>query len=406
MASATRSSQALVVGVSRYHNVARLPSTRDVPGVRDVLASPDYCAYPPERVKVLDEEDATRDNIMNALEVLGGEAKAASSRTFFYFSGHGGQGADGSSYILPVDARKGQYPTTAISARDLSRRLDRYSGEVTVVLDCCHAAGMTSGDVRPGLAVPSDAKGTDLASFGDAFCNDIQSRGRVVFAASRADSFAYASRDAPYGIFTGHMLDGLRGKASTDGFGVTVQQLFHYVQRHVKSSSDDMQRPAFIAHVEEFYSLTTYPHRIPLNVVFDKDVFISFDRGDLVLRKWVTRELQPRIERAGRSIWKYDQLGFDKLAVQEAIQNSKYVVVLLTGSYLRNRLEEFKVTMAMLQAIHSRTPRFIPILRETCDLPLAIAAFEGLDMTDQNLMGFSDEMDRLIERLTKEPHER
>jgi len=398
-------SQALVIGVSKYRYVASLPATRDAQGMRDVLASPDYCAYPPERVKLLEDDAATRDNILAALDAVCDAASAAGSRTFLYFSGHGGQGLDGSSYILPVDARKGDYPTTALSARDLSRRLDRCSGDVTVVLDSCYAAGMAGGETAAGGAAGA-AGSTDLASFGDGLRYEIQSKGRVVFAASRADGFSYGSLDAPYGIFTGYLLDGLRGQASTDGLGVTVQQLFAYVSKCVRSSSGGMQQPVFIAHVEEFYSLTRYPRRLPLAVVFDKDVFISYDRADPALRTWVARDFQPCLERAGRSIWAYDQLGYDQLAVQDAITRSKYVVVLLTGSYLRNRLEEFNATMAILQAINTRTPRFIPILREDCDVPLAIAAFVGLDLRDQNQMGFGDEMDRLIARLKKEPHER
>jgi Caspase domain/TIR domain len=400
-----QSSQALVVGVSRYQYLHNLRATRDAQGVRDVLASPEYCAYPPERVQLIEEEAASRDSVLRALDALGDGAQQAGSRTFFYFSGHGGQGPDGSSCILPVDARHGQYPSTAISARDLASRLDHCSGEVTVVLDCCYAAGMTSREVS-APAGPSDVKSVELAGFGDAFRRDIQSRGRVVFAASRPDDYAFASPVAPYGIFTGHMLDGLHGKASTDGYDVTVYQLFDYVQKHVTSSSMGMQRPSFIANIEEFYRLTRYPRRIAPSVVFEKDVYISYDRTDRILRAWVEEEFEPELKRGGRTIWDHDDLGNMELDVENAITKSKYVVVLLTASYLRSRLDELKTTMAILQAVHTRTPRFIPILRERCDVPLTIKAFVGLDMSEWNQMEFRYSMDRLIKRLKKEPHER
>ena len=407
--SIDQTSQALVVGVSGYQYLQSLRATRDAQGVRDVLASPDYCAYPPDRIELIEEAEATRDNVLRALDALGDAAKPAGSRTFFYFSGHGGQGTNESSYLLPVDARQGQYPSTAISARDLARRLDRCSGEVTVVLDCCFAAGM----VGPGAGPPAvasganDPKSVELARFGDAFRNDIQSRGRVVFAASSPDDRAFAAPDAPYGIFTGHMLDGLRGKASTDGNDVTVHQLFDYVQKHVAFTSMGMQRPSFIANIEQFYRLTRYPQRIAPSVVFERDVYISYDRRDPILRAWVEDEFQPELTRAGRTIWDHDALGMIELPdVEEAIKKSKYVVVLLTESYLRSRLDELKTTMAILQAVHTRTPRFIPILRERCDVPLTIKAFVGLDMSESNQMEFRYSMERLIKRLKKEPHER
>jgi hypothetical protein len=404
--SVDRSSQALVVGVSRYLHVGRLRTTLDAPGVRDVLVSPDCCAYPPERVIVLDEETATRDNIIDALKALCDRASTAGSRTFFYFSGHGGQGADGSSYILPVDARKGHYRSTAISGRELSQLLDRCSGELTVVLDCCRAAGMASGNGIPDAAPATEAGHLGLTAFAEAFRNEIYARGRVVFAASAAEGKSYVSPEAPYGIFTGHMLDGLRGAASTNGGDVTVAQLFDYLQQRVVLSSNTAQRPSFIANTDAFYPLTRYPRAIAPSVVFEKDAYISYDRGDPVMRDWVTKVFQPELEASGCSIWDYDDLGYNQLVVEEAIVKSRYTVVLLTPSYLKDRFKELTTTMAVLQAVHTRTPRFLRVLRELCTVPLWIQAFEGLDMTPRTTMEHRDTMGRLIKRLKKQPHER
>lgn len=400
-------SQALVVGASNYQYLSKLLPTKDVPGVRDVLASPDYCAYPPEQVQVLDEADATRDNIIKALEAMCERAKAPGSRTFFYFSGHGGRGSDGSSYILPVDARRGAYSSTAISARELSQRLDRCAGELTVVLDCCRAAGMTSQDVIPDPAISPDERDVDLTPFTDSFRSDIQSKGRVVFAASRADGKSFTSPEAPYGIFTGHMLDGLRGAASTDGVDVTVHQLFDYVAQRVVLSSGKSQRPSFIANTEVFYPLTRYPRPIAPSVVFEKDVYISYDHDDPVLQDWVSKVFRPEIESAGLSIWDYDALGNLQVDfVSETIVKSRYIIVLLTQQYLKKRLEELKTTMAIMQAVNTRTRRFIPVQREQFDMPLYIQAFGGLEMTPQREMKFRYDMDILIKRLKKLPHER
>src|SRR6185436_7137996 len=226
-------------------------------------------------------------------------ARSAGSRTFIYFSGHGGQDSNGASYIIPVDARKGEYPSTAISARDLARCLDRCAGELTVVLDCCRAAGM----------VAPDEPDVELGAFSDAFRDEIRSAQRVVFAASRANGKAFTSPDAPYGIFTGHMLDGLRGAASTNGGDVTVAQLFDYLQQRVVLSSNTAQRPSFIANTEAFYPLTRYPRPVAPSPIFEKDVYISYDRGDPILRDWVAKVLQPELEASGCSIWDYDDLG-------------------------------------------------------------------------------------------------
>jgi len=401
MSSADQAAQALVIGVSKYQYLLDLTPNKDAQGVREVLAK--YCAYPHDRITMLEQEQATRANIVAALASLA-EATKQASRTFLYYSGHGGQGVDGDSYILPFDARKKQYSTTALSTVELSAALDRCAGEVTVVLDCCYAAGMANTKAGAGSPVTPETVGLDLEEFGDQFRNDIQSKGRAVFAACRPDKLAYGS--ASYGLFTGHLLDGLCGKASTDGLDVNVAQLFNYVQKNVASASMNKQQPSFIASIESFYRLTRYPERLPPSVVFEKDVYISYDRRDLPLRQWVEREFQPELEKAGRSIWDYDDLATRRLEVQDAIKRSKYSIVLLTPGYFRNLREEFNSAMAILQAIDTRTPRFIPILREPCDIPLSIETFVGLDMTDSNRMEFRHSIDRLNKRLKKEPHER
>lgn len=406
MASASSSSQALVVGISRYQHLSKLRETQDVPAVRDVLVSPDYCGYDPAHVQVLEDGDATRDNILKALDVLCERSKAAASpRTFLYFSGHGGTGNDGASYILPVDARRGEYATTGISARELSSYLDRCAGEVTVVLDCCRSAGMADRPPAPDPA-PSDEQAPELARFSESFRNEVQSRGRVVFAASRADGKSFGSPDAPHGIFTGHMLDGLRGAASTDGADVTVDQLFDYVSQRVVLSSGKTQRPSFIASTEAFYPLTRYPRPVQPAPVFEKDVYLSYDRDDPVLEDWVGKTFRPELEHAGLTIWNHDELGNLKLEVEEAIVKSKYVIVLLTQSYLDDRFEELKTTMAIMQAVNTRTRRFIAIQREQFNTPLYIQAFAGLEMTPQREMKFRSNMNVLIKRLKKLPHER
>jgi hypothetical protein len=392
-------SQALVVGVSQYRYVSKLRPTRDVPGVRDVLASPDLCAYPPEQVKVLEEADATRDRILDALAALCERARAPGSRTFFYFSGHGGRGPDGWSYLLPVDARRGAYASTAISARELSGHLDRCGGELTVVLDCCRAADIAAPKADP-------APDPQLTELTDSLRDEIRSRGRVVFAASRADGKSYTSPWAPHGIFTGHMLDGLRGAASTDGGDVTVGQLFDYVAQRVVLSSSRMQRPLFIASIERFYPLTRYPRRVEPRPVFDRDVYLGYDREDPVLEDWISRVFRPELEHAGISVWDHDELGRLGTEIEQAIVKSRYVVLLLTRSYLEDRSAELKAAMAITQAIDTRTPRFIPIQRERFNMPLYIRAFSGLDMTPQREMKFRDHMDLLIRRLRKQPHER
>jgi Caspase domain/TIR domain len=377
--------------------VPDLPPNRDAIGVRDVLASPEVCAYPPERVRVLVDEEATRERILAELDWLAQQARGADARTFFYFSGHGGR-KEGASYLAAFDTRSEELSTTAISAGELSEALARCEGEVTVVLDCCFAGGM---------AEAATASPSSWETFDDSLRASIQRRNRVVFAASRPALGAYPDKDEPYGLLTGHLIEGLRGKASTDGAGVNVQQLFNYLQRNVKWFSQDKQHPAFIAHTESFYTLTRYPRRLPPSAVFEKDVYIAYDHRDAITADWVESTFVPQLEREGISVWDASAQGANIVDFeQEATNKSSYILAVITDAALQDTRSHIPRTMGILQAVHTRTPRLIPILRE--DIPnlysKAVGMFCPVELHDGNLMSHKRQMDLLLKRLKKPPH--
>lgn len=398
------SSQALVVNVSKYAHLGKLKATNDATSVRDVLASPEYCDYPPECVTVLEDEAATRNNILAALEATCDAGRDATARTFVYFSGHGGQAPDGSSYILPVDTQRGQYSTTAISARDLTEVFSRCQGQLMVVLDCCRAAAIANAT---GMASADLDQQPDLTRFTDDLRTQVRARNLVVFAASREDGKAYISPDAPISYFTGHMVAGLMGEASTHGGDITVSQLYEYIQSRVISSARGAQNPVFIARTESLFELTRYPRPVPRRPVFEHDAYISYDHDDPAVEEWVTRTFQPSLEAAGFKIRPSNDLAENKiLAAQEAVAKSRYCIVILTPDYVDNRSEEFKATLAVTQAVETRSPRFIPITRKLFDAPLWMTIFVGLDMRPTKDMRFQANMDQLFKRLRKQPHER
>jgi metacaspase-1 len=140
---------ALVVGISAYQRVRPLPAVQDAQDVAAVLADPARCGYPAANVRMLLEEAATRAAILEALDEFAARTRPTST-AFVYFSGHGGALAHrggAACYLMPVEAAWGApaaLEATAISGEELSRRLRAIvAGRVTVVLDCCRAAGLS-----------------------------------------------------------------------------------------------------------------------------------------------------------------------------------------------------------------------------------------------------------------------
>jgi uncharacterized caspase-like protein len=177
---------------------------------------------------------------------------------FVYFSGHGGvashQGIE-TCYLMPVDAAwsaPAALEATAISGAELSRRLRALSADrVTVVLDCCRAAGLAEAK---DIVDSHPLEGLTRSSLSPLSAG----RGRAVLAASRADGLAYVTPGQRNGVFTRHLLDGLRGKASRAGGMIRICDLFHYVQERVIAEQPG-QRPVFKAELEENYPIARSP---------------------------------------------------------------------------------------------------------------------------------------------------
>src|SRR5262245_56392637 len=273
---------ALVVGVSAYERITLLPPVEDAQDVAAVLRDPALCGYAADRVELCVEAAATRAGVLQGLDRLA-ERAAADSSVFVYFSGHGGRVSAGplaDCYFMPVESSwrsPEELARTALSGQELSKRLQKLeAARVTVVLDCCRAAGLAEPKGEPALApqLPSEA----LAPLG-------RGRGRAVLAASRADGLAYAPgpgrRDS---LFTHHLLEGLRGGATGTGGVIRVCDLYDYVQRQVTAELPG-QRPVFKAELEENYAVALYRGGAAPPLVLPRaedgcayDAFVSYRR--------------------------------------------------------------------------------------------------------------------------------
>lgn len=366
---------ALAIGVSRYRRLAPLPEVQDAQDVAAALVDPSLCAYPPAAVTVLLEEEATRAAIVAALERLASRA-TASSTVFVYFSGHGTHAAgDETSYLVPVegdDASDAALARTAIAGPELTELLRAIPARrLTVALDCCRAAGAAEPrDVRrraaPGLSTETlGALGTGA--------------GRAVLAASSRDGSAYVFAGQRNGVFTHHLLAGLRGGAVGVGGVVRVCDLFHYVQERV-AAAHPAQRPVFKAELEENYPLALFRGGADAPIVapprpadgFAHDAFVSYRRDDAEDRRWTEEILVPALESRGLRLClehRDFRLGHARIdEMERAVVTSRYTVGVFSPAYLDGAFEGFQEALAAHESIENRTPRFLPVIRRPCAL--------------------------------------
>jgi len=393
---------ALTIGISQYRYITSLPATQDALDVANVLCDRSLGGYPEENVRSLLDGDATKTAILTELERLASRTNERST-VFVYFSGHGGRaaGAGGETcYLMPMDGRDGSrevLANTAISGAELSAQLHKISAaKLTVVLDCCRASGIAEPkDIAPGALVP-ELSGAALAPLA-------QGRGRAVLAASRSDGYAYVVPGARNGIFTGHLLDGLRGAAGGTGGVIRVCDLFHYVQQKVVGEQG-RQRPVFKAELEENYPVALHRGGTAAPVVvpppadgYAYDVFLSYRHSDRADRQFVVNVVAPMLEKLGLRVClehRDFRLGTPRIAEMErAVVTSRYTVGVFTPSYLDGPFEELQTELARFQAAETRSPRFIPLLRRECPLILGVRMTALLDVTDDT------EVDTALQRL-------
>jgi len=393
---------ALTIGISPYQHIAPLPATQDAQDVAGVLRDGALGAYPDGNVRSLLDGAATKAAILDELARLASRTTERST-VFIYFSGHGGRatGPDGETcYLMPVDGQDGSHEilsATAISGIELSAQLNKIAAaKLTVVLDCCRAAGVASPRNVALSALAPELSSGSLASLA-------RGRGRAVLAASRSDGYAYVVPGARNGVFTGHLLDGLRGATGGAGGVIRVCDLFHYVQQRV-ADEPGTQRPVFKAELEENYPVALYQGGAAVPVVaapaagdYAYDVFFSYRHADRVDRRFVVNVVAPRLEQLGLRVClehRDFRLGTPRIAEMErAVTTSRYTVGVFTPSYLEGPFEELQAELARFQAAESRSPRFIPLLRRPCPLTLGVRMTALLDVTDDT------EVDAALQRL-------
>ena len=240
---------ALIVGVG-----GDLPGTvDDAEALANLLNAPGRCAYPPEQVTLLTEAAATRQAILDGLDMLA-ERTDRQSTVVVYFSGHGYRvsSAMGASYfLLPHNYDLSDLPGTCISGQTFTQKLRAIDVQkLLVLLDCCRAGGI--GEPKsPGLTfvkspLPSEVE-TILA----------EGEGRVIIASSREDEVSFAG--TPHSAFTVALLESLSGKGvdQKDGY-VRVSDLALHAREVVPQRTGGKQHPTIKFHQADNFAVAYY----------------------------------------------------------------------------------------------------------------------------------------------------
>jgi uncharacterized caspase-like protein len=229
------SSFALVIGIDQYVKASPLSyAVSDATDIKELLIK-DF-DFPDQNVTLLVDAAATKEAILKAFFRYTKSDVGLDDRIFIFFAGHGNTitGSRGEiGYLVPYDAELSDY-STFIRWDELTRNSELIRAKhVLFVMDTCYGGLALTRNTQPGSA---------------RFLKDMMLRySRQVLTAGKADEVV-ADSGGPlpgHSVFTGHLIEGLRGKAATDNNIITASGVMAYVYGKVANDKNSNQTPHY-----------------------------------------------------------------------------------------------------------------------------------------------------------------
>jgi hypothetical protein len=255
-------SRALVIGINAYKNAGPLSyAVNDAVEFKQTLI--ETLDFDAEDVICLLDEAATKSAILHSYMRLANDDVEVDERIIVFFAGHGDtrRGNRGEvGYLVPHDAVLNDL-STFIRWDELTRGAEVIRAKhMLFIMDACYGGLALNRNLHAGSA---------------RFLKDMLLRfSRQVLTAGKADEVvADAGGPLPeHSIFTGHLLEGIRGKAVNEGGVLTASALMAYVYSKVANDHNSNQTPHY-GHFEgdgDFVLLA--PHLDREDAVTDRDI--------------------------------------------------------------------------------------------------------------------------------------
>jgi hypothetical protein len=222
---------AVVVGVADYRHIPGLNYTDD-DGYRmyAFYKSPEGGSLPDDQIRVLIDEEATRSNVMRAMEEVYSGATERDA-IVFYFSGHGARSA-----FLMQEYNGAQADRRGILMHhEIQAIFDRSPARYKyIVADACHSGNW----VQQGLKSAAAAEQQYYQAFERA------GGGSVLLLSSMGNEYSIESSGVRQGVFSHFLIRGLKGEADANSDRVvSVIELFDFVSANVVRSTNRRQTP-------------------------------------------------------------------------------------------------------------------------------------------------------------------
>lgn len=223
----------LSVGISNYQNKTyQLDyAAKDAEDFANAVKKQTGMLYQVVEVKLLTNENASKDNILDGLQWLQTQTTSKDIAILF-LGGHGMNDNTSNFYFLPYHADENALKKTGVSGADISSTVQAIAGKIWVFADACH-----SGNLFKQRSPSVDMLVNELTS---------AENGAVVFSSSTGRQKSLESSDWQNGAFAKALVEGFLGKAKNKQGYVTLKSLDAYIAARVKELTGGVQAPVTI----------------------------------------------------------------------------------------------------------------------------------------------------------------
>jgi len=269
-------SYALIIGIDKYQNVQNLNyAVKDAESIQDILVN--TFDFPQDNVRLLTNEDATKQNIIEAFSDITTKAED-NDRVLIYFAGHGEtmdlpEGGE-MGYLLPVDGNSNNLYVSSIGMDELKKNsLMSNAKHLLYLVDACYG----------GLAVVG-SRGLDAKTTPNYINKITRNKARQIITAGGKGEQVIEKSEWGHSAFTLNINRGLKGgnaDLNADGY-ITANELGMYLNEKVTIDSENQQTPQYgrlTSHEGEFvfvYGSDDNKHTISLSSSAN---FIQTSRG-------------------------------------------------------------------------------------------------------------------------------
>ena len=219
---------AVVVGVSAYNHMPVLRYTDDdAYRFYAFLKSVEGGALPDAQVKVMIDEEATRENILNTLSETF-EMAGPNDLVMLYFSGHGLKGS-----FLPIDF---DGFNNKITHEELTEIFGKCKAKYKfLIADACH-----SGSIFAMRG--ADENEETIASYYQTLAKSVS--GTALLMSSKGEETSLESSGLRQGVFSHFLIRGLKGEADLNADKIiSIQELYDYIYNNVRAYTGNRQSP-------------------------------------------------------------------------------------------------------------------------------------------------------------------